>query len=198
MGPEAVGAMVRKVPKRYKGFENKHKRIPIKDIVRAARKATEEVQDPVLRRCCLTLAAEPVQTSTAGTNGQGTDTQRPPSGNSSSRSQQLQVRFHESLSPQGIVDGRDCRDGIGADPPSRKGSRGLFLGDVCGRNEPSHQAFDDWVAAKGHDQDPGILSVLRRHRALFVDQLPKGLPVPRVLDHTIPLVPGALPAKGGV
>jgi len=45
---------------------------------------------------------------------------------------------------------------------------------------------------------PVFITMLHTHMHAFPDALPLGLPPRRCIDHTIPIVPGSLPPKGGI
>ena len=60
----------------------------------------------------------------------------------------------------------------------------------------SHMLFDEWIHANTCTCPEEIKPVLLKHRSLFIDKLPPGLPPARVIDHTITLAPGKLPSRG--
>ena len=63
---------------------------------------------------------------------------------------------------------------------------------------PTYTKVDSWLEDSTANQvNPSVLSLVRKFRTLFPDELPDGLPPPRALDMTIVLVPGATVPKGG-
>ena len=62
----------------------------------------------------------------------------------------------------------------------------------------THTKVDAWLEeATTLGTNKAVICLIRHHRRLFVDELPDGLPPPRILDMTILLVPGATVPKGG-
>ncbi|CDJ67799.1 hypothetical protein ENH_00041700, partial [Eimeria necatrix] len=62
-----------------------------------------------------------------------------------------------------------------------------------------HTLFDAWIhSTEAQDIPREIAQVLHEYRAVFPDNLPKGLPPKRPHDHHILLVPGKLPAKSAI
>lgn len=62
----------------------------------------------------------------------------------------------------------------------------------------NHQKVDEWLReAEANRTNSELVSLIREYRDLFVDELPDGLPPPRVLDMTIVTVPDATVPKGG-
>ena len=62
-----------------------------------------------------------------------------------------------------------------------------------------HTLFDAWIhSTEAQDIPQEIAQVLHEYRAVFPDNLPKGLPPKRPHDHHILLVPGKLPAKSAI
>ncbi|CDJ63256.1 OSJNBa0080E14.14 protein, related [Eimeria necatrix] len=62
-----------------------------------------------------------------------------------------------------------------------------------------HTLFDAWIhSTEAQDIPQEIAQVLHEYRAVFPDNLPKGLPPKRPHDHHILLAPGKLPAKSTI
>ena len=62
----------------------------------------------------------------------------------------------------------------------------------------AYSKVETWLGeAKKEGRDPRVVSIIERHKALFPDELPDGLPPQREIDMTIITVPGATVPKGG-
>ena len=70
-----------------------------------------------------------------------------------------------------------------------------LIGESSG---PNFTKFEQWLVKEGSNCPAKILRVLCNFRNLFRDQLPPGLPPERIINHTINLMPGKLPSKGGI
>ena len=61
-----------------------------------------------------------------------------------------------------------------------------------------YQNVDEWLRnAEFSSTDPDLVSLIKEYRGLFVDELPDGLPPPRVLGMTIVIFSDAKVPKGG-
>ena len=64
--------------------------------------------------------------------------------------------------------------------------------------EVTHVKVDNWLleaTQQGHAKP--LLDLMWKYRSLFVDEIPGGILPPRVIDHTIPLVPDVTITKSG-
>ena len=71
---------------------------------------------------------------------------------------------------------------------------------VSENDAPGYSHFESWVENKGQRCPAPILHVIcnYRDRDIFMDKLPPGLPLDRVINHTITLLRGKLPSKGAI
>ena len=62
----------------------------------------------------------------------------------------------------------------------------------------THNKLEEWLStAQERKVRSTVVSLVAKYRALFPDELPDGLPPPRILDMTSVTVPGAIVPKGG-
>ena len=65
-------------------------------------------------------------------------------------------------------------------------------------SRPSYNKVNEWLEeGQNLRNNEDLVRTIRKYKALFVDEVPGGLPPPRVIDHTIPLVPEAQIARAG-
>ena len=70
---------------------------------------------------------------------------------------------------------------------------------IVSENErPSYSRFEAWVEGKGQECPAPVLQVIGKHRDIFMDTLPPGLPPERVPNYTITPLPGNLPSKRAI
>jgi len=63
---------------------------------------------------------------------------------------------------------------------------------------PTHDKFEAKIKELSPDTIQGVEETLRRHKHIFGDELPPGLPPRKIIDHTIITIPGKLPPRGGI
>ena len=179
MKPNDAAAFVRPTPKRYKNFRNKRKRVPIKDLLKQVHASKiESLNDNNV----VSVLDE--------------------------------VDVYESLDVLHELGPYKCEESVFNKDPEDVIDPWLYFKenyhnmDCCLSIVPvkdanikrgvTHELFEDWLSVNQNDKNAWIIPLLIKYKHLFVDALPIGLPPKRVIDHTITLMPGALPPKGAI
>ncbi|KAL8439639.1 hypothetical protein Efla_004547 [Eimeria flavescens] len=184
VGPQKAKALVRPTPKHYKGYKTKHKRIPRKELLK---KVTEN-QSPKINEegqqggngCALSLVS---------VVGQGTDSigEAP---DSAAVKDAISIALQEDKIQMELMGKRKNKyqgylvwEGI------------LTLGPA--RNSSSTD-IETGLSGEALQRPAAIRRVVHSHKQLFCENVQPGLPLSRVVDHTITLLPGQMPLEGAV
>ena len=169
---EAAGALVRPAPKRYKGFRNRGKLVPIKVLLKELRQKQEIERDGEIEQVCA-LRLVPAESLTCMTPAWD---ERAP--------EELQAKCGPEI--------------INKEGKSDNGAELGGLTYVSEAGTPTYAKFEQWIREEGRGCSAPIIRLLCKYKHLFGDSLPPGLPPERVINHTITLVPGKLPSKGRI
>ena len=173
---DAAAAMVRPAPKRYKGFKNKRKRVPIKEILKQAARDNQKGEVDEMKQ------------------PESGCTPRSPDARPGAGAQQGQ---HDEKDQEMLVE----RDTLMAIKDINKNRCYQQLQEAIlaiPEGGPTFSRFERWLLEGSEKCSIDIKRVLCRYRHLFRDNLPPGLPPERIVNHTITLVPGKIPEKGAL
>lgn len=170
LSEDQAKVMVRSPPRRYKNYRNKNKLIPIKTMLRDIKLKQENGEVNVYEQLHLIDVGESLEE-----RDEHSEKECNSSENSDSECESLDEKEMANWSK----------------------AKGWEL-SMQPAELPTHCKFENWLQEHGAACPAPIRQVLVKHRELFLDQLPPGLPPQRVIDHTITLVPGKMPSKGAV
>ncbi|CDJ45924.1 hypothetical protein EBH_0010340 [Eimeria brunetti] len=172
---QEAATLRRRPPKRYNSRHRADERVKIKDLLREARRGTENLER-ALGGLQLIAALPEAEAQRVAAERQGL----------------LMCAIVEHH--QAKTRSQDVQCAVVAAP-----------GDADTEDSPWRTAeleyteFDAW--SQGHDElrlPPQILTVQQQHRLLFPDRLPDGKHPKPHHDHQIPLLPGNLPTKAPI
>jgi len=190
-GPKAA-ALVRLQPKRHKNFRTAHARALVKQIIAEAREARAQAQKTEEQQLFAVILAvnnvtnlRKIQKQRLNTDGDGAQ--------------------GAQLAPPDHPGGGGTHAHSDASQPATVPPQSTFLSvprSISFRIRDEFKAkftkLDSILEDTLDPVDLDLPPLLEDYRSLFGDELPPGLPMRRIIDHTIPLVPGQLPPKGSV